>query len=140
METVAVKRVFGHRAASIPMSSQKSMVGHLIGASGALEAAATALSLERGVIPPTINQATPDPDCDLDYVPNTAREMPLRDGHLQQLRLRRPERLAGHGPPLIRGGRGNRPSPQPDLPRRLAGAEGSWSPGPMRRWVRSSGV
>ncbi len=61
METVAVKRVFGHRASSIPMSSQKSMVGHLIGASGALEAAATALSLERGVVPPTINQHTPDP-------------------------------------------------------------------------------
>jgi 3-oxoacyl-[acyl-carrier-protein] synthase II len=78
METVAVKRVFGHRAASIPMSSQKSMVGHLIGASGALEAAATAMSLQRGVIPPTINQATPDPECDLDYVPNTAREKPLR--------------------------------------------------------------
>jgi 3-oxoacyl-[acyl-carrier-protein] synthase II len=77
-ETVAVKRVFGHRAGSIPMSSQKSMVGHLIGASGALEAAATAMSLQRGVVPPTINQATPDPDCDLDYVPNTAREMPLR--------------------------------------------------------------
>jgi 3-oxoacyl-[acyl-carrier-protein] synthase II len=78
METVAVKRVFSHRAASIPMSSQKSMVGHLIGASGALEAAATAMSLQRGVIPPTINQATPDPECDLDYVPNTAREIPLR--------------------------------------------------------------
>jgi 3-oxoacyl-[acyl-carrier-protein] synthase II len=78
METVAVKRVFGHRAAAIPMSSQKSMVGHLIGASGALEAAATAMSLQRGVIPPTINQATPDPACDLDYVPNTARERPLR--------------------------------------------------------------
>lgn len=78
METVAVKRVFGHRAASIPMSSQKSMVGHLIAASGALEAAATAMSLDRGVIPPTINQATPDPECDLDYVPNTAREKPLR--------------------------------------------------------------
>ncbi len=77
METVAVKRVFGHRAGSIPMSSQKSMVGHLIGASGALEAAATALSLERGVVPPTINQDTPDPDCDLDYVPNTAREIPV---------------------------------------------------------------
>ena len=80
METVAVKRVFGHRAPSIPMSSQKSMIGHLIGASGAVEAAATALSLERGVIPPTINLATPDPDCDLDYVPNTAREMPAPDG------------------------------------------------------------
>ena len=78
METIAVKRVFGHRASSIPMSSQKSMVGHLIGASGALEAAATALSLERGVIPPTINQETPDPDCDLDYVPNTAREISVR--------------------------------------------------------------
>ncbi len=78
METVAVKRVFGHRAPTIPMSSQKSMVGHLIGASGALEAAATAMSLDRGVIPPTINQATPDPGCDLDYVPNTAREKPLK--------------------------------------------------------------
>ncbi len=78
METVAVKRVFGHRAASIPMSSQKSMIGHLIGASGAVEAAATALSLERGVVPPTINLATPDPDCDLDYVPNMSREMPVR--------------------------------------------------------------
>jgi 3-oxoacyl-[acyl-carrier-protein] synthase II len=78
METVAVKRVFGHRAPTIPMSSQKSMVGHLIGASGALEAAATAMSLDRGVIPPTINQATPDPACDLDYVPNTAREKPLK--------------------------------------------------------------
>jgi 3-oxoacyl-[acyl-carrier-protein] synthase II len=78
METMAVKRVFGHRASKIPMSSQKSMVGHLIGASGALEAAATALSLQRGVVPPTINQETPDPDCDLDYVPNTAREIPVR--------------------------------------------------------------
>ncbi|MBX6313582.1 MAG: beta-ketoacyl-ACP synthase II [Isosphaeraceae bacterium] len=78
METNAVKRVFGERARKIPMSSQKSMVGHLIGASGALEAAATALALQRGVIPPTINQETPDPDCDLDYVPNTAREIPVR--------------------------------------------------------------
>lgn len=78
METNAVKRVFGEHARKIPMSSQKSMVGHLIGASGALEAAATALSLERGVIPPTINHDHPDPDCDLDYVPNTAREKPLR--------------------------------------------------------------
>ncbi len=78
METVAVKRVFGHRARKIPMSSQKSMVGHLIGASGALEAAATAISLDSGVVPPTINQSTPDPACDLDYVPNTAREMTSR--------------------------------------------------------------
>jgi 3-oxoacyl-[acyl-carrier-protein] synthase II len=78
METNAVKRVFGHRAPTIPMSSQKSMVGHLIGASGALEAAATALTLERGVVPPTINQDVPDPNCDLDYVPNTAREIPVQ--------------------------------------------------------------
>ena len=78
METVAVKRVFGERARQIPMSSQKSMVGHLIGASGALEAAATALTLDRGLIPPTINQEVPDPVCDLDYVPNTAREKRLR--------------------------------------------------------------
>lgn len=78
METVAVKKVFGHRAHTIPMSSQKSMVGHLIGASGALEAAATAISLDDGVIPPTINQMTPDPECDLDYVPNTAREVRLK--------------------------------------------------------------
>ena len=77
METVAVKRVFGHRANSIPMSSQKSMIGHLIGASGAVEAAATALSLREGVVPPTINLATPDPECDLDYVPNTSREIPV---------------------------------------------------------------
>lgn len=78
METNAVKRVFGHRSKTIPISSQKSMVGHLIGASGALEAAATAITLDRGVVPPTINQATPDPNCDLDYVPNTARELPVR--------------------------------------------------------------
>ena len=78
METAAVKRVFGERAKAVPMSSQKSMVGHLIGASGALEAAATAITLQTGVIPPTINQHVPDPACDLDYVPNTAREKPLR--------------------------------------------------------------
>jgi 3-oxoacyl-[acyl-carrier-protein] synthase II len=78
METAAVKRVFGHRAPSIPMSSQKSMVGHLIGASGALEAAATAVTLKTGVVPPTINQAVRDPACDLDYVPNTAREIPMK--------------------------------------------------------------
>jgi 3-oxoacyl-[acyl-carrier-protein] synthase II len=77
METVAVKHLFGHRASSIPMSSQKSMIGHLIGASGAVEAAATAVSLQRRVVPPTINLATPDPECDLDYVPNMSREMRL---------------------------------------------------------------
>jgi 3-oxoacyl-[acyl-carrier-protein] synthase II len=75
METTAVKQVFGEGAQALPMSSIKSMVGHLIGAAGAVEAAALALTLHDGVLPPTINQTHPDPDCNLDYVPNTAREM-----------------------------------------------------------------
>jgi 3-oxoacyl-[acyl-carrier-protein] synthase II len=75
METNAVKRVFGDRAYEVPCSSIKSMVGHLIGAAGALEAAATALTLREGVLPPTINLRKPDPECDLDYVPNAAREV-----------------------------------------------------------------
>jgi 3-oxoacyl-[acyl-carrier-protein] synthase II len=78
METVAVKRVFGDGARALPLSSIKSMVGHLIGAAGALEAAALALTLHHGVLPPTINQTQPDPACDLDYVPNCAREQPVR--------------------------------------------------------------
>jgi 3-oxoacyl-[acyl-carrier-protein] synthase II len=78
METKAVKRVFGEGAKALPLSSIKSMVGHLIGAAGAVEAAALALTLHDGVVPPTINQTHPDPDCDLDYVPNNARELPVR--------------------------------------------------------------
>jgi 3-oxoacyl-[acyl-carrier-protein] synthase II len=78
METVAVKRVFGPWAKTLPLSSIKSMVGHLIGAAGAVEAAALALTLHEGVLPPTINQTSPDPACDLDYVPNRAREMPVK--------------------------------------------------------------
>jgi 3-oxoacyl-[acyl-carrier-protein] synthase II len=78
METIAVKRVFEERARKLPMSSIKSMVGHLIGAAGAVEAVALALTLDDGVLPPTINQTTPDPSCDLDYVPNCAREVPVR--------------------------------------------------------------
>ncbi len=78
METTAVKRVFGENAKVLPLSSIKSMVGHLIGAAGAVEAAALALTLHSGAIPPTINQTQRDPACDLDYVPNTAREMPVR--------------------------------------------------------------
>ena len=74
METAAVKRVFGEKARKLPMSSIKSMIGHLIGAAGAVEAAALALTLQEGVLPPTINQTTPDPECDLDYVPNNARD------------------------------------------------------------------
>jgi 3-oxoacyl-[acyl-carrier-protein] synthase II len=78
METVAVKRVFGEGARTLPLSSIKSMVGHLIGAAGAVEAVALALTLHDGVLPPTINQTHPDPECDLDYVPNTAREVPVK--------------------------------------------------------------
>ena len=78
METTAVKRVFGESARGLPLSSIKSMVGHLIGAAGAVEAAALALTLQAGVLPPTINLINPDPGCDLDYVPNCAREMPVR--------------------------------------------------------------
>ncbi|MCI0455939.1 MAG: beta-ketoacyl-[acyl-carrier-protein] synthase family protein [Gemmataceae bacterium] len=78
METVAVKRVFGEGARSLPLSSIKSMVGHLIGAAGAVEAVALALTLRHGALPPTINLTRPDPECDLDYVPNTARDLPVR--------------------------------------------------------------
>ncbi len=74
METMAVKRVFGEGAKALPMSSIKSMVGHLIGAAGAVEAAAMAMTLSDKALPPTINQTQRDPNCDLDYIPNTARE------------------------------------------------------------------
>jgi 3-oxoacyl-[acyl-carrier-protein] synthase II len=80
METQAVKRVFGDLAKTLPLSSIKSMVGHLIGAAGAVEAVALALTLHQGVLPPTINQTHPDPACDLDYVPNNAREIRVNTG------------------------------------------------------------
>jgi 3-oxoacyl-[acyl-carrier-protein] synthase II len=78
METLAIKRVFGEGARALPLSSIKSMVGHLIGAAGAVEAVALALTLHEGVLPPTINLTHPDPECDLDYVPNCAREVSVR--------------------------------------------------------------
>jgi 3-oxoacyl-[acyl-carrier-protein] synthase II len=74
METAAVKKVFGEHARRLPLSSIKSMIGHLIGAAGAVEAVAMALTLSDRVVPPTINLTDPDPNCDLDYVPQTARE------------------------------------------------------------------
>jgi 3-oxoacyl-[acyl-carrier-protein] synthase II len=74
-ETKAIKDVFGERARKLAISSTKSMLGHLLGASGAVELIATVLSMRHGVVHPTINYRTPDPACDLDYVPNTAREM-----------------------------------------------------------------
>lgn len=74
VETLAIHRVFGEHAGRIPISSTKSMVGHLMGAAGAVEAIACAKTLQTGVVHPTINYETPDPSCDLDYVPNQARE------------------------------------------------------------------
>jgi 3-oxoacyl-[acyl-carrier-protein] synthase II len=77
VETLAVKSVFGDFAKKIPMSSTKSMTGHLLGAAGGVEFAASILAIRDNIIPPTINYETPDPECDLDYVPNTARKAEL---------------------------------------------------------------
>lgn len=77
-ETLAIKTVFGDYAYRLPISSTKSMIGHLLGAAGAVEAVFSVLSIRDGICPPTINYETPDPDCDLDYVPNVARKHDVR--------------------------------------------------------------
>jgi 3-oxoacyl-[acyl-carrier-protein] synthase II len=77
-ETAAIKTLFGERAYEVPVSSTKSMTGHLLGAGGGVEAIACIRALEEGLLPPTINQEHPDPECDLDYVPNTARPADIR--------------------------------------------------------------
>lgn len=77
-ETRAIKTVFGEMAYNMPVSSTKSMTGHMMGATGALEAIFCVLAIQDNVVPPTINYETPDPDCDLMYVPNAARELPVR--------------------------------------------------------------
>ncbi len=77
-ETKAIKRVFGEHAYRLAITATKSMVGHLLGAAGAISALAAVLSIRDGIIPPTINLDTPDPECDLDYVPNVARKKPVR--------------------------------------------------------------
>ena len=78
LETVAIKRLFGERAYRIPVSSTKSMIGHSLGAAGALEAAACIKTITEATVHPTINYTSPDPECDLDYVPNHARRMDVR--------------------------------------------------------------
>ncbi|HXU11483.1 MAG TPA: beta-ketoacyl-ACP synthase II [Candidatus Binatia bacterium] len=80
VETRAIRTVFGDRAKSVAVSSTKSMTGHLLGGAGGLETAILALVVERDLVPPTINYTTPDPECDLDYVPNEARRMTVRYG------------------------------------------------------------
>jgi 3-oxoacyl-[acyl-carrier-protein] synthase II len=77
-ETQALKAAFGEGAGDLPISATKSMTGHLLGAAGALEGAISILAMRHGMAPPTINQEVPDPDCDLDYVPNAAREVAIR--------------------------------------------------------------
>jgi 3-oxoacyl-[acyl-carrier-protein] synthase II len=77
LETLAIKKVFGEHAAELAISSTKSMTGHLLGGAGGLEAGITVLALRDQILPPTINLENPDPDCDLDYVPNQARQAPL---------------------------------------------------------------
>jgi 3-oxoacyl-[acyl-carrier-protein] synthase II len=77
-ETIAIKTVFGDDAKKVPVSATKSMTGHLLGAAGSTEAIFAILSIRDGIMPPTINYEEPDPQCDLDYVPNVARRKPLK--------------------------------------------------------------
>jgi 3-oxoacyl-[acyl-carrier-protein] synthase II len=77
-ESMAIKKVLGNHAKKVMVSSTKSMTGHGLGAAGGIEAVYCVLAMERGAVPPTINYVDPDPDCDLDYVPNEARRAEVR--------------------------------------------------------------
>jgi 3-oxoacyl-[acyl-carrier-protein] synthase II len=94
-ETAAVKAAFGEHARKLAISSTKSMTGHMVGAAGGVEAGITALALDRGILPPTINYEHPDPVCDLDYVPNEAREQPI------QVALSNSMGFGGHNATLV---------------------------------------
>jgi 3-oxoacyl-[acyl-carrier-protein] synthase II len=97
-ETTAIKTVFGESAYSIPVSSTKSMTGHLLGAAGAIESLACLLAIRDGVLPPTINYKNPDEECDLDYVPNTSREVEIRTAMTNSFGF------GGHNVSLVFGG------------------------------------
>jgi 3-oxoacyl-(acyl-carrier-protein) synthase len=73
-ETIAIKKIFGDHSRKVNISSTKSMTGHLLGAAGSIEAVISVKAIETGIVPPTINYETPDPECDLDYTPNVKRE------------------------------------------------------------------
>ena len=113
-ETNAIKRVFGEHAYRLAVSSPKSLTGHLMGAAGAVSVTATALALERQIIPPTINLDTPDPDCDLDYVSNQSREASLRVGLANGFGFRRAERRRRPGAGRRLSSSGDRPTPRPE--------------------------
>jgi 3-oxoacyl-[acyl-carrier-protein] synthase II len=97
LETLAIKKVFGKYAYQVPMSSIKSMIGHTMGAASAIEAVVCALSIQQGVIPPTINYTEKDPECDLDYVPNEARP------HRVNIALNNASAFGGNNAALILG-------------------------------------
>ena len=107
-ETRAIKEVFGDHAYRLSVSSTKSMTGHLLGASGAIEAIFSLLAIKEGIIPPTINYETPDEELDLDYVPNIAKKADVNvvisnsfgfGGHNVTLRLKNIKRIKRHGSP-----------------------------------------
>ena len=94
IETIAMKRVFGERAKKVPVSSTKSMTGHLLGGAGGLEAGISVLALRDQIPPPTINYENPDPACDLDYVPNHARKAEVRLRAVEFVWIRRHQCVA----------------------------------------------